>query len=945
MNFRKLLILVVILTSTFAFSQKGVITGKILDGEDSNAPLPFANVFIKGTEIGSTTDFDGIYTISAEPGTYTLVLSFIGYTNVEVPNVIVNAGEAVTLEDIVLSASEGVALDEIVIIAETKRESVQSLLTDQKKAVEVKSSIGSAELSEKSISDAAGAVAVISGVSKEEGSSNVYVRGLGDRYLNTTLNELSLPSNDVNKKNIDLDLFSTDIIENVSISKSFAPRFYADFSAGNVDISSKKFTSDKLIEGSIGTSINTNAIGQSTFYKSEGTGDFGFYNRYNHNPYAVVLSHGVDPTSAGAPIGYSVSAALGKSFDIGEESRLSLYLSGSFENDYSFQEGSEIDYSNAYNKRFPNVEKYKYTTNTTLLGTAIYKFNPNHKLSYNSLFINSSGDEVGFYGTQGNGFLRDSRSLVDTDRGFFQMNVQFNQDLIFVNQLLGEHTLNEKIKLDWGVGYNNVYSHEPDRKRISLEDYFYALDDDPTTNPVFLTNNSFDNQRYFQKIVDEELNGRIKMTYEFSENAKMNIGYNGRLKKRDFENVRYGYKNFDDSLIADPNNFNNVFNVQNVIDSLIQTDVFRALAPENGVGPTNRPGQLENTYQGRLETNGGFVSFEFNLDDNKWLISPGIRAESFLQKIEWDAINLVNNPGTIQVVEDLYLPNLNIRYALNEDQNLRVSASKTVSTPEFKETSPHVYEDVTQKIGGNPDLLGHADGITYNNVKDVSYSDILNIDIKYEWFMGKGQVVSLAGFTKQINDPVNLVVANDATGTQRYFRTGEKATVYGIEFEFRKHLLLDEEENGKLTLGLNASYMDTEQDLYSSIAGSFSTSFDRTKDDLQGASPFIGNTSLTYKSNLTQNIASTFNVVGNYYSDRIFALGSGQLGNRIEKGYVTLDFVWKNELSENMELNFSAKNILNPDIQVTREVSPTEEILLEDYKKGANLSLGFKYKF
>ncbi|MGK0307272.1 MAG: TonB-dependent receptor [Urechidicola sp.] len=947
-NYKKITftLFLLLLTTVFAFAQnKGTVTGKVLDLEMNDEPMPFANVYIKGTEIGSTTDFDGFYTINTLPGTYSLVFSFIGYETIEINNVVITEEETVTLKDVSLGATEGVALEAVTIKVSSKKESFQSLLGEQKKAIEVKTSIGAEELSQKSVGDAAGAVAKISGVSKEEGSSNVYVRGLGDRYLNTTLNGLSLPSNSIDKKNIDLDLFTTDIIENVSISKSYSPHFYSDFSAGNVNIDSKSFTGDRVFELSFGSGVNSYAIGQDRFMKSEGTGRFGFYNRYNHNPFAVVLSHGIDPVNAGAPIGANISGVIGKSFDLNDDSRLSLFISGSYENDFSFQEGSAVDYTNTYNKIFPSTEEFNYSTNTTLLASAIYKIDNNHKITYNSLFSNSSKDKVAYFGTEGNGFYRESRSQVDTDRGFYQMNVQFNQDMIFVNQLLGKHTLNEKLKLDWGIGYNKVYSNEPDRKRVSLEDYFFALDDDQNTNPVFLTNNSFDNQRYFQKMTDDELNGRIKFSYQINEKVKLNYGYNGRLKTRDFENIRYGYKNFDDSLVInDVNNLNEVFNIQNVLDSLIQTDVFRALTPQNGVGPTNRPGQLENTYNGNLEAHGGYISFEINLD-NKWLIVPGFRAESFLQEIDYDVINLVNNPGSSKVIEEFYLPSINIKYALNDDQNLRLSASKTVSTPEFKEMAPIVYEGVTQRVGGNPDLLGRVEGNTYENVKDISYSDILNIDVKYENFIGQGQVLSLAAFTKQINNPINLVVANDATGTQRYFRTGDKATVYGVELEYRKHLLLDEEENGKLTFGFNGTYMHTEQDLYSNISGTYSTSFNKNTEELQGASPLILNADLSYKSNLFKDVKSTFNLVGNYYSDRISALGSGQLGNVIEKGVVSLDFILKNKISEKSELNFTAKNLLNPKVQQVRELTNQEDIILSSFQRGINIGIQYKYKF
>ncbi|MDX1317905.1 MAG: carboxypeptidase-like regulatory domain-containing protein, partial [Xanthomarina gelatinilytica] len=218
---RHIFILLFVFTAAIAQAQNpGTLVGKLTDKDFNNDPLPFANVLIKGTIKGTTSDFDGLYSIeNIEPGTYTIVFSFVGYETQEIEATI-EAGK-ITEINVPLSASAA-SLDEVVITTTTKRESEVALLLEQKKAVEIKQSIGAEELSRKGVGDAAGAVSKISGVSKQEGSSNVYVRGLGDRYLNTTMNELSLPSNDVNKKNIDLNLFSSDIIENVSISKAYS---------------------------------------------------------------------------------------------------------------------------------------------------------------------------------------------------------------------------------------------------------------------------------------------------------------------------------------------------------------------------------------------------------------------------------------------------------------------------------------------------------------------------------------------------------------------------------------------------------------------------------------------------------------------------------------------------------------------------------------------------
>jgi TonB-dependent receptor len=948
---RKLTLLFILLATPFLSAQNtSSISGKLTDKSYNNEPLAFANVLIKGTTTGTTSDFDGLYNFdSLSPGDYILVFSFIGYETQEI-TVKVEADNPTELN--VLMGASAASLDEVLITATTKRESEVALLLDQKKAAEIKQSIGAEELSRKGVSNAAGAVAKISGVSKQEGSSNVYVRGLGDRYLNTTMNGLSLPSNDVNKKNIDLNLFSSNVIENVSISKAYSSRFYGDFSAGNVDISSKDYKGNGFFDLAIGSQVNTNAA-DKTFMKSEGTGFFGFYNRYDHNPFAVILSHGFDPVEASSPIDSNIATSFGKSFDFNNGSRLSFYATASFENAYEYRKGSAVDYTNVRKKAFDQAEEFEYSTTTTAMGTVNYKVDNHNSFKLNSLFVNSSTDKVGYFGIDGNGFNRDSQSLVDSERGFYQMNVQFNQNLIYVNQLEGKHHF-DKLDVDWGIGHNFVNAHEPDRKRISLENYQLSLDNDPNTNPIFYNNVDFDNQRYFQNIEDEELNGRLNLAYTPNDNLKLNFGYNGRTKQRLFDNIRYGYDIVGDPIVDNVNNFNAIFSLGNLNinpndDGLYEIKVINTIPT---LGNTNRPGSPENTYKGNLDVVAGYVNAEIRTGE-KWLFVPGIRAESIDQKIKYDVINLgTKGNDSIQANESVYLPSLSIKYALNDDSNLRFSASQTVSLPEFKEVAPFVYESVSQRIGGNPDLLGTKAGETYTNVKDVSYSEVFNLDVKYEWFISKNELLSFAAFYKQIKDPVNQVVAFDATGTQRFFRTGEKAQILGFEAEIRKNFILDDNEDAKLAGGLNVTYMHTEQDLYEIIDGTYNVSFRNDKEELQGASPLIINADINYSPTFG-NYKPTANLVFSYFSDRIDAIGSGQLGNVIEKGIPTLDFILKNKLSEKLEINLALKNLLNPTIKYVRETGTQGDIVVtspngedvSNYKKGMNIGLQFKYKF
>ncbi len=946
---KKYTVLFILFVSTLSYAQnKGSVVGKLIDKEYNDEPLAFANVLINGTTKGTASDIDGLYGFQyLDPGSYTLVFSFIGYETQEI-TINVVAGK-VTEVNVPMGASAA-SLDEVVITTTTKRESETALLLEQKKAVEIKQSIGAEELSRKGVGDAAGAIAKISGISKQEGSSNVYVRGLGDRYLNTTMNGLSLPSNDVNKKNIDLNLFSTDIIENISVSKAYSSKFYGDFSAGNVDINSKDYTGNGFLELLAGSGFNTNAIGKD-FVRSEGTGFFGYYGRYAHNPFAIILAHGIDPVNAGTPINISYGGSAGKSFNFKNDSRLSLFLIGSFNNSYEYRKGSAVDYTLTEKKAFDAAEEFEYASTSTVMGSANYRIDAKNNLKFTSLFINNSSDVVGYFGTDGQGRNRDAQ--LNTAQGFYQMNVQFDQTQMTVNQLEGNHK-SDKLEVDWGFGYNLVHSKQPDRKRISLENYQYALDNDPNTNPTFYRNIPFDNQRYFQNIKDEEYNSRLNLSYNVSDNVKINFGYDGKNKKRTFNNIRYGYDIVNSSYpVTDVNNFNNDFSLDNMrINSndnngLYQIKVINTIP---NLSNTNRPGLPENTYKGTLNIYAGYMDAEIKAGE-KWLFVPGVRLESVEQKISYNVINLGNNGNaTVNGKENFYLPSLNIKYAINDDQNLRFTASQTVSLPEFKEVAPFVYESISTKIGGNPDLLG-SNNPDYINVGDKSYSKIFNLDLKYEWFYSKNELISLSAFAKEIKNPINLVVGADATGTQRYFRTGNKANIYGVEVELRKNILHNADDDAILSAGFNATYMKTEQDLYSNIIGTYNLSFNRSKEELQGASPFLLNADINY-SPVFKNYKPTANLVFSYFSDRLDALGSGQLGNVIEKSISTLDFIWKNNINNKFEINLSAKNLLNPTVRYIRQTTLGDVVVtsangkgISNYKRGMDIGIQLKYKF
>jgi hypothetical protein len=236
MKFKLLFLALIICTLSFA-QTKGTISGVITDKDSNNSVLPFANVVLKGTSTSVSTDENGKFSLSVNPGNYTIQFSFVGYESAET-NITVVAGETVTANKAL--GSGGYKLDDVIIKkASTNREKETALLLDQKKAVEIKQSIGAQEMSRKGVSDVEEGLTKISGITKV-GSRGIFVRGLEDRYNSLLVNDLAVPSNSPFKKIIPLDLFPTDIVSVIDVYKTFNPNIYGDFAGGTFNITTSK---------------------------------------------------------------------------------------------------------------------------------------------------------------------------------------------------------------------------------------------------------------------------------------------------------------------------------------------------------------------------------------------------------------------------------------------------------------------------------------------------------------------------------------------------------------------------------------------------------------------------------------------------------------------------------------------------------------------------------
>ncbi len=909
----KLLVLLIIFCS-FSYSQsKGTISGIIREKSDSKSPIAFVNVKLKGTNIGVTTDEKGLYTLTVNPGNYIVEFSSIGFTTEE-EAVKVNSGETAIVNRS-LKAS-GVQLSDVVVKKVASREKETAILLEQKKAVEMKQSIGAQEMSRKGASNVAAALAKTTGITKQEGSGNIYVRGLGDRYNSTTMNGLPLPSNDPSKKNIKLDIFNTDVVESVGIDKTFNVKNYGDFGGANIDIVSKNQKARKNLDFGIELGMNTQAINQDHFYLQDGPKKHGFSNiTYPSDPFSGYNFNTKWNTQLATPINYAFYARGGKSIDIGDEGKFSFFTSISFDNDYSYKKGllnGGVNTEGVARRQF-SFESFAYATNTTGIANLNYKINQNNNIALNSIIINSSSqDQNEYYG------IIDIFDIAADGGGFIRRS-NFDRTTLYVNQLLGNHNFGEKWNLKWGVSYNKVKNVIPDRMVNTL----IPLNGQNNLNIRQISdNNDSENHRFFQNLNDDELALNISADYKFGEiveeQAKgiFTIGYSTRLKKVSFEAIQF---NFDINTtiiqpVVDVKNIDGYFNQTNFTNDLFKIKTF------NG-------GLKPQTYDGKQDIQAGFLSISYKFNP-KFTVVIGTRAEYIIQNIDWGT-NLGKGNNGFKPLK--WLPSTNLKYELTEKQNLKFAASKTYTLPQFKERAPFQFENVGEIFFGNPKLY---------------ISTNYNADIKWEYFPKSNEVISLTVFTKTIQNPINEITVASATNDISFVNTGNKATIFGAEFEIRKNIFETKgEDKQSLNFGFNASYMNSNQDFNTQKVideTDLNVFFSKQKGRLTGASDLLCNADISYSKKISKgkNIQAT--MLYNFFSDRIYALGTGGRGDLVDKAVGTLDLIIKSKLSKNISCGLNMKNITNPSIERIQE---DQNVLVERYKKGVNLRLSFGYEF
>lgn len=926
MKFR--ILFIALLITAISFSQnKGTVSGILTDKDSNNQSLPFANVLIKGTGIGTNTDIDGKYTLAVLPGNYTLQFSFVGYESVEIP-VTVIANETVNLNQAIGSGSY--KLEDVVIKNTASREKETALLLDQKQAVVIKQSIGAQEMARKGVSDVEEGLTKITGITKVDGRG-LFIRGLEDRYNNLLINDLQSPSNSPFKKIIPLDLFPTDVVGALNIYKTFNPNISGDFAGATVNIETPQPKNITKLNIGFGYTTNNNlerfllssdanstngALGligkdrelPSVFGSIPGGKKLSpseYENAYGKN------SFDVDQTKS--PLNSSVGFLHAQKFNLENERNISYIMSFNFDNKYSFREGVDRTFNLGQGNYDNNLYTTQYSYQTTFSGLAGLKYKTKRlNVNLNTFLIKATEskiqDQLGY-----------TNSLANQTNNLIRLN-QYEESNYWNTQLFGDYKLTEdgKHTVKAGGSYVKTSFQQPDRKFITG-----AKVNDDEINMSYGGNNL--NRQYLDVKGNFYYSSFLEYNLKFGNKEELNklsIGYNSFLN-----DMQSSYRFFSGRKNIEKNYTANVNTISENINNDVNNGIVYVQEESNG------------DYKVKLNqfVNAGYFNLFLNLGE-KWDVNAGIRVESSIREIKYreqgDPFGSAYRKKSDDKID--LLPSINAKRILNDNSNLRLSMAKTVTRPVAMELLPinYINADGTSE-SGNP------------NLKD---SENYNVDFKYELFPNNKELFAVGLFGKMINNPIERVFKPTANsgGQITTFKNSEQAVIFGAEIEMLFQLDRISESLSNFSFGFNTSLMST--DVKIDLTKQGNELENGTNRKLQGASSWLINSDLKYDFILNKDWKNSMTLVYNVYGDRIFAVGSSGIDHIYEKSFSKLDFVWSNSISKNIELKLSVDNILNPSYKKELGSKSTlniieDSLIVREYKKGVGFSFNIGYTF
>lgn len=900
-----------------AAQEAGSVAGSVFDAS-TGQPVRQAQVSIEG-EAGkkTVTDTDGKYKIDLPAGKYKLRFSAENYADTTVDEVAVIAGDVVEAST-VMTNKAAVTTVEVVEKVGNVAANAEAALAERKLAPTVSDSISAEEIRNTVASDAAGAVEKVTGVSVVD-SGYVYVRGLGERYSATMLNNAIIPTTEPEKRVVPLDLFPASLIDNIKILKTYSPDLPGEFSGGLVQMQTIEFPTKSTL--SVGVSYGFNTL--TTF------NDFGSY------PGGGRDWTGFGTSSQGLP---SVIPSDRRLFVGNFTDEQFQQFGRSFEPNYEIRPQSSIRPTQTYTvaggktfgrlglvgavtftnapQRYPEARRFlvnsgggqpqifsDYPTfnmdmQSVRLGgvlNAAYRLTPNNKLVFRNTLTRDTDKEARvFEGLNGgtNSFIRDTR-LRWTERGLLSSSVE------------GEHAVAAlgNSLFHWQFTVSGSSRNEPD-----LRESIYGREDE--NSAYRFLNLPESGLRFFSELKDKIYEPQADWSKPFFAGGISGIvktGFRATMRRRDFSSRRFRYfpvraQTLDFSLPA-----NQLFGPNNIRpDGFVVREITRAT----------------DTYDASMDVYGGYGMVDLSLG-GRWRLQMGVRVEDADIKVNTiDPLIPGGMPSIASLVNRDYLPGVNLTYAVTSRQNLRFGYGRTVNRPDFRELSPFEFTNVVggYSTTGNPDL---------------QRAMIDNFDARWEWFMGGNQVLAASYFFKKFTDPIEQIYRPTASELRQSFLNVAGAKNQGVELELRKGLGDYSKRLQPFSLQANFTMVDSNVDIPT----------DRFPQLTSRERPLVGQSRYIYNfitEWIEPRLRSNARLYVNSVARRITDVGTFRLPDVYQERTTFVDAVYQVSLAEGgrYKIRFSAENLTDNTYRYKQA-----DFIVREFQLGRTFSVGLSYQF
>lgn len=912
--------------------------------------------------IKAVTDIDGNFSLlNLKDGTYTLYIKYVGYKTQKIDGVQLKGGKRIDGKAIVSSkdtsskndASEKALLtialqpdeqqlNEVTVTAVERRNTDAAMIQVAKSSPVIVSNVSAQEISRTQDTNAGEVIRRVPGVSLID-DKFVMVRGLSQRYNNVWVNGGAVPSSEADSRAFSFDIIPSSQIDNLTIVKSPTAEYPADYSGGFIIVNTKEIPAENSFNIAVGGNWNTSsAFKDFSYSKGSGTDFLGFDNGLRNLNGGIHADLNPQLDANGKPVGDYATSLLGNGFNndwliknkkpLGDLKlaaslnqrwmlggrTLGMLAALNYTNEYRTYENMENNLYGIYDAANdkPNYLRHsiddQYNNNVRLGAMLNFTFlskNGNHKYQLKNIFNQLATSRY----TWRDGVSAQS-NLERSAEYYYRSRTTYN------GQLTGKHTFTSDA-LDWSIGYAYANRHLPDRRRYLIDD---ALE-----SGVYALSTGNDISREWTQLDEHILSLGVNDKHHFkfgNFEPDLQVGAYGEYRSREYQtrNFIYNWNVSDNNL---PSDFRH-------------SDIPTLLSSEANMGYDKlyllEEKQMRNNYRGHNTLGAGYLAL--SLPFGKLGIHAGVRFEHNDMELISNSRDYEKSESSRHYKTDDVFPSLNTTYKINDQHQVRLSYGRSINRPEFREVSSSVYYDF--------DLASNVQGNT-----ELKNCYVDNLDLRYEWYPSRGELISLAVFYKHFDSPIEWTYTV-AGGTDLIYsyKNAKSANNYGVELDIRKNLGF---------IGLKDFSWSFNGALIKSKV-QFEKGAKEEDRPMQGQSPYLINTGIFYKNEpLKMDIALLYNRIGK----RIIGVGrsEGSTGDdsnaRVPHSYEmprnTIDFSLAKKFGEHLELKLNVRDLLAEKIyykqfaDVTYSDGSKKEVeeIARCYKPGRNIGLQAIYKF